>query len=56
MRRYEAWIASYNLAKMLVIDVDNIKFTETNEDLSKVIDRVDAELFGLFFFTGPAEL
>jgi deoxyadenosine/deoxycytidine kinase len=46
--RYEAWIASYNLGKMLVIDVDNINFTESIEDLSKVIDKVDAELFGLF--------
>ncbi|MFO7923979.1 MAG: deoxynucleoside kinase [Bacteroidales bacterium] len=46
--RYEAWIASYNLGKMMVIDVDSIQFTESNEDLSKVIDRVDAELFGLF--------
>jgi deoxyadenosine/deoxycytidine kinase len=46
--RYEAWIASYSLGKMLVIDVDNINFTESIEDLSKVIDRVDAELFGLF--------
>ena len=46
--RYEAWIASYNLGRMLVIDVDNIKFPERNEDLSKVIDRIDAELFGLF--------
>lgn len=46
--RYEAWVASYNLGKLLVIDVDTIQFTETNENLSKVIDRVDAELFGLF--------
>jgi deoxyadenosine/deoxycytidine kinase len=30
--RYEAWIASYNLGKMLVIDVDIINFTERNED------------------------
>ncbi len=46
--RYEAWIASYNLGKMLVVDVDNNQFTESKEELSKVIDRVDAELFGLF--------
>ena len=46
--RYEAWIASYNLGKMLIIDVDNNQFTESKEELSKVIDRVDAELFGLF--------
>ncbi len=46
--RYEAWIASYNLGKMMVVDVDNVKFPDNKEDLSKVIDRVDAELFGLF--------
>ncbi len=46
--RYEAWIASYNLGKMMVVDVDNLNFSEKSEDLSKVIDRVDAELFGLF--------
>jgi deoxyadenosine/deoxycytidine kinase len=46
--RYEAWIASYNLGKMLIVDVDLLNFSENNEDLSKVIDRVDAELFGLF--------
>ena len=46
--RYEAWIASYNLGKMLIVDVDNNQFTENVEELSKIIDRVDADLFGLF--------
>ncbi len=46
--RYEAWVASYNPGKMLVVDVDIVKFPERSEDLSKVIDRIDAELFGLF--------
>jgi deoxyadenosine/deoxycytidine kinase len=46
--RYEAWISSYNLGKLLIIDVDSNQFTESKEELSKVIDRVDAELFGLF--------
>jgi deoxyadenosine/deoxycytidine kinase len=46
--RYEAWVAAYNLGKMLIVDVDLLNFSENNEDLSKVIDRVDAELFGLF--------
>lgn len=46
--RYEAWVAAYNLSKMLIIDVDSIQFTESKEDLSKVINRIDAELFGLF--------
>jgi deoxyadenosine/deoxycytidine kinase len=46
--RYEAWIETYNLGKMLIIDVDNNQFTESADELGKVIDRVDAELFGLF--------
>ncbi len=46
--RYEAWVAAYNLSKILIIDVDSIQFTESKEDLSKVINRIDAELFGLF--------
>jgi deoxyadenosine/deoxycytidine kinase len=46
--RYEAWIETYNLSKMLIIDVDNNQFTESADVLGKVIDRVDAELFGLF--------
>lgn len=48
--RYEAWIENYDLGKMLVIDVDNCDFVEYSEDLSYIIDRVDAELHGLFNF------
>jgi len=32
----------------LIIDVDTIKFNERAEDLSLVIDKIDAELHGLF--------
>lgn len=46
--RYEAWVETYNLGKLLVIDVDNVKFQENQEHLSKVIDKIDAELYGLF--------
>lgn len=46
--RYEAWIETYNLGKILVVDVDNIKFQDDQEHLSKVIDKIDAELYGLF--------
>jgi deoxyadenosine/deoxycytidine kinase len=46
--RYEAWIGSYNLGKILIIDVDNLNFTETREDLSRVITKIDAEIHGLF--------
>jgi len=46
--RYEAWISSYNLSKVLIVDVDNNDFTNNPQDLSKVIDQINAELHGLF--------
>ncbi|MFH1160209.1 MAG: deoxynucleoside kinase [bacterium] len=46
--RYEEWILTYQLGKLLIIDVDTINFSEKPEDLGTVIDRVNAELHGLF--------
>lgn len=46
--RYEAWISNYNLSKILIVDVDNNDFSNNPQDLSKIIDQVDAELHGLF--------
>jgi len=46
--RYEAWVETYNLGKLLIINADNNNFPESNEDLSKVIDKINAELHGLF--------
>lgn len=46
--RYETWIKSYTLGKLLIIDVDKLDFSANKHDLSYVIDKVDAELFGLF--------
>lgn len=46
--RYEAWISTYEKGKLVVIDVDNNRFHENDEDLGKIIQAVDAELHGLF--------
>lgn len=46
--RYDAWIESYNLGKLLTINVDDLNFSENKEDLRKVIDTIDAEIHGLF--------
>ncbi len=46
--RYEDWIGGYKLGKLLVIDVDNNKFSENPEDLGDVIRKIDAEIHGLF--------
>jgi deoxyadenosine/deoxycytidine kinase len=46
--RYEAWIGKYEKGKILIIDVDNINFAENEEDLGKMIEKIDAEINGLF--------
>ena len=46
--RYEAWIHDYKKGNLLVIDVDNINFVDNPEDLGEIINRIDAELHGLF--------
>lgn len=46
--RYKEWIDSYTIGKLLIIDVDNINFSEKPEDLGYVINKIDAELHGLF--------
>jgi deoxyadenosine/deoxycytidine kinase len=50
--RYEAWITNYETeapgARLLIIDVDEVKFDESKEDLGIVINKIDAEINGLF--------
>jgi deoxyadenosine/deoxycytidine kinase len=46
--RYESWVDAYNLGKLMVVDVDHNNFIDRPEDLSLVIDKVNAELHGLF--------
>jgi deoxyadenosine/deoxycytidine kinase len=45
---YQKWIGDYKEGRLLIIDVDKLKFGEREEDLGEVIRRVDAELHGLF--------
>ncbi len=46
--RYEQWIESYDIGKKLIINVDKMDFTDKPEDLGIVIDKINAELHGLF--------
>jgi deoxyadenosine/deoxycytidine kinase len=46
--RYEAWISTYDKGRLLIIDVDNLDFVDNKEDLGVIIEKVDAELNGLF--------
>ena len=45
--RYENWVKEYD-GRLLIIDVDRIKFENRPEDFQEVTDKIDAELFGLF--------
>ena len=46
--RYEAWVSTYDKGKLLVIDVDNLDFVHNKEDLGFIIEKIDAEMSGLF--------
>lgn len=46
--RYEAWITKYKKGKLLIIDVDNLDFVDNPEDLGSIIDKIDAQINGLF--------
>ena len=46
--RYEAWITKYTKGKLLIVDVDDLDFVDKPEDLGFVIDKIDAQINGLF--------
>jgi deoxyadenosine/deoxycytidine kinase len=45
--KYNRWIESYE-HKYLIINVDSVNFSENSEDLSIVIDKINAQVNGLF--------
>ncbi|MDO4881401.1 MAG: deoxynucleoside kinase [Capnocytophaga sp.] len=46
--RYEEWIKTYDKGKLLIINVDDIDFVQNKEDLGIIIDKIDAQIYGLF--------
>lgn len=46
--RYEAWISTYESGKLLIIDADENKFPENPEHLGEIINKINAEINGLF--------
>ncbi len=46
--RYEAWITTYKKGKLLIIDIDHLNIVDNQEDLGSIIDRIDAQIHGLF--------
>jgi deoxyadenosine/deoxycytidine kinase len=46
--RYEAWAQGYEVGKMLIVNVDDLDFVDNPEHLGEVINKIDAEINGLF--------
>lgn len=46
--RYEAWISGYDKGKLLIIEVDELDFENNPEQLGEIINKIDAEINGLF--------
>lgn len=45
---YNRWIESYKEGPLLIINVDNNRFNQNEEDLGSIISKIDAQLYGLF--------
>jgi deoxyadenosine/deoxycytidine kinase len=46
--RYEEWIENYKDGPLMIVNVDELKFEENTDHLNQIIDRIDAQLYGLF--------
>ena len=46
--RYEAWITTYEKGNLIILDVDDLDFVDNQEHLGQVINKIDAEINGLF--------
>ncbi len=45
---YAEWIGNYDQGNLLIIDVNNLDFVNRPEDFSFIVERIDAEINGLF--------
>ena len=45
---YNNWIDNYKEGPLLVINVDDLNYADKQADFGKVVEKIDAELFGLF--------
>lgn len=46
--RYESWVETYNDGKLLIVDADSMDFLGNPEDINLIIDKINAQLHGLF--------
>ena len=46
--RYENWIKNYTEGNKLIVNVDDMDLKNNPEDFAKVLERIDAQIHGLF--------
>lgn len=46
--RYEAWAENYDQGKLLIIEADDYDFPNNNQHVNEIIDKINAEIHGLF--------
>ena len=46
--RYEAWISTYKLGKLVILNIDELDFENDTNDANFVINKIEADLNGLF--------
>lgn len=46
--RYDKWIEQYEEGKLLIIEIDDLDFAENKSDVGVVIEKINAEINGLF--------
>ena len=45
---YNNWIDNYREGELLILEVDDLNFVDQPEHFSAVVQKIDAQLFGLF--------
>ena len=45
---YVQWIDEYDKGKLLIVDVNDIDFVKNPDDFAMIVERIDAEIHGLF--------
>ena len=45
---YTDWISNYHEGNLLVVDVNDLDFVNQREDFALIVERIDAEIHGLF--------
>ena len=45
---YEEWIGDYTEGNLMIINVDEVDFLNDAEDFGEIIQKINAELYGLF--------